>query len=216
MLRSSGARAQSTDAPQPAREDPSSRAAASRARILVEAARIIRERGIAGASVDMVMGAAGLTRGGFYAHFPDKTALAAEALGLMFDRATRRWVGGAPTTASPGAWAAAAISKYLTMRHVDSPGDGCWAPALAAELSRAEPELRAVAGARTDELVNAMAARLAGDSPVGPSHRSRALLLFAACVGAVSLARAVGDRALATEIVDSVRGELLALFGERP
>src|SRR3954465_11064560 len=48
--------------------------------ILESAARLVRERGIAGVPVAEVMKGAGLTVGGFYAHFASKTALIDEAL----------------------------------------------------------------------------------------------------------------------------------------
>ncbi|MCW5639544.1 MAG: helix-turn-helix transcriptional regulator, partial [Rubrivivax sp.] len=52
----------------------------TRARILRAADRVMKDKGVASASVDAVMREAGLTVGGFYAHFPSKDALAQEAL----------------------------------------------------------------------------------------------------------------------------------------
>src|SRR3954469_11601544 len=52
----------------------------SHATILESAARLVRERGIAGARVADVMKGAGLTVGGFYAHFDSKEHLVDEAL----------------------------------------------------------------------------------------------------------------------------------------
>ncbi|MCA9774876.1 MAG: helix-turn-helix transcriptional regulator, partial [Myxococcales bacterium] len=59
--------------------------ARTRAQILEAAARLFRERGYAGVSVQDVMAAAGLTVGGFYAHFPSKEALYAEAFAHALD-----------------------------------------------------------------------------------------------------------------------------------
>ena len=52
----------------------------NRERILKEAARLIRERGIAGVGVDALTEAAGLTHGSLYSQFGSKERLAAEAL----------------------------------------------------------------------------------------------------------------------------------------
>lgn len=46
-----------------------------RARILVAAGETFRRQGYEGARIDAIMEGAGLTRGGFYAHFPSKAAL---------------------------------------------------------------------------------------------------------------------------------------------
>ena len=57
------------------------KAAANRERILSEAARLFRERGLAGVGVDALADAAGLTHGSLYSQFGSKERLAAEALG---------------------------------------------------------------------------------------------------------------------------------------
>jgi TetR/AcrR family transcriptional repressor of nem operon len=59
---------------------PARQTAEKHERILREAARLFRERGFDGAGVAVIMKAAGLTHGAFYAHFPSKDALEAEAV----------------------------------------------------------------------------------------------------------------------------------------
>src|SRR6516225_1279032 len=63
---------------------PASQTAEKHERILREAARLFRERGFDGAGVADIMKAAGLTHGAFYAHFPSKEALEAEAVERAF------------------------------------------------------------------------------------------------------------------------------------
>ncbi|MGH8116808.1 MAG: TetR/AcrR family transcriptional regulator, partial [Rhodanobacteraceae bacterium] len=53
---------------------------ATHERIVEVAARAIRRRGYGGTSVDEIMQGAGLTHGGFYAHFPSREAMLAEAV----------------------------------------------------------------------------------------------------------------------------------------
>ena len=66
---------------------PAAHKQATRRRILDAASQAFRERGVAETGVDEVMRRAGLTHGGFYAHFHDKTELIAEACVAAFDAA---------------------------------------------------------------------------------------------------------------------------------
>ena len=59
----------------------------TRARVLAEAAAAIRGKGVERVGVAEVMGGAGLTHGGFYAHFKSKDDLLTEAISYMFDDA---------------------------------------------------------------------------------------------------------------------------------
>lgn len=169
----------------------------------------MRARGIAGASVDDVMEAAGLTRGGFYAHFKDKTALAREVLELAFDRAFTRWLGEAPTK-DRALWRRKAVHRYLSEAHLDNPGEGCAAQTLGAEVARADPELRAAMGPQIERMLGGIASRLDADPQAG---RRSAIVLLSTCVGAMTLARSVGSRALAREILSVARD---ALAPEQP
>ena len=56
------------------------RKAETRSRILQNAARLFRRYGYEGIGIDEIMAAAGLTRGGFYAHFRSKQELFHAAL----------------------------------------------------------------------------------------------------------------------------------------
>ena len=69
---------------------PASQTAEKHERILREAARMFRERGFDGAGVADIMKAAGLTHGAFYAHFPSKDALEAEAVERAFAQSDKR------------------------------------------------------------------------------------------------------------------------------
>jgi len=63
----------------------------NRTRVVEEASRLFRERGVAAVSVSDVMGAAGMTVGGFYKHFASKEALVEDACALSFDQAAHVW-----------------------------------------------------------------------------------------------------------------------------
>ena len=116
--------------------------AQTRARILVEAAHAFREEGIEGVGIPAVMGRAGLTHGGFYAHFPTKDALVAEACATGFADAEERLFQGA-AQGEPEDALRAIIIGYLSRKHRDDPATGCMIPALATEIARAPQETRA-------------------------------------------------------------------------
>ena len=61
------------------------------ARIVKKASVRLREKGAHGIGVADLMKDAGLTHGGFYAHFDSREALVIEAFGYAMDRSTERW-----------------------------------------------------------------------------------------------------------------------------
>ena len=67
------------------------RKAETREKILSAAGALFRKRGIDAVGVDAIMHAAGLTHGGFYAHFASKEALVAEVSTVALARAAARW-----------------------------------------------------------------------------------------------------------------------------
>ena len=112
--------------------------AAKHERIVKEASRLFRERGFENVSVAEVMKAAGLTHGAFYAHFGSKEELQAAAVAYgqkvslgRLQRSKRK--------KSKGSFA----DRYLSRWHRDNPGDGCTMAALAQEVARSTPELKA-------------------------------------------------------------------------
>jgi len=113
----------------------------SRRKVLAAAARAIREQGPNGVSVAAVMGEAGLTHGGFYAHFPSKSALIAQSIDFMFDEMTARLdevMQGKP----PREALAAYIDSYLSGVHCDTRNAGCPIAALGSEVPRLDAEAR--------------------------------------------------------------------------
>src|SRR5215203_2827528 len=108
---------------------------ATRRRIVEAASQAFRERGVAETGVDEVMRRAGLTHGGFYAHFADKTELLGEACGAAFDAAVTNLerIAAAPT---PAARARLLIDSYLGARHRDNRGSGCLVVAVGADMVR--------------------------------------------------------------------------------
>lgn len=191
--------------------EPTTKKARTRARIVGEAAKILREKGIAGASVDEIMEAAELTRGGFYAHFTDKNALVAEALALAFQEA-RQALFSSPDERRGRRWVEAAASRYLSKEHLAEPAMRCPLPPLTGEIARADALVRAVFTKNVIENV-ALAERLSGAR--GKHARAYVVRTLCAWLGALMVARAVDDEAFASEILEATRAESLRDYDAR-
>lgn len=183
---------------------------ATRRRILEAASQAFRERGVAETGVDEVMRRAGLTHGGFYAHFADKTELLAEACAAAFDAAVTNLdrIGAAP---SPGARARLLIDSYLGARHRDNRGSGCLVVAVGADMARLDGAAR-TGYARgfaqhIDRLAEAL--RLEADPQ---RNRERVTHLMSSLVGALLFARAIADPTESDAMLHAMRRQLRALF----
>jgi TetR/AcrR family transcriptional regulator, transcriptional repressor for nem operon len=184
---------------------PASETATKHEKILKEAARLFRERGFDGAGVAEIMRAAGLTHGAFYAHFPSKEALEAEAVECAFAQSDNRVYA---VTAKARDRKQVFLDSYLTATHRDHPGSGCVIAALGQEIARGSAARKPFTQ-RVKRMIEEMAGRF-GWKRSGAARRNSIHLLSAA-VGALTLARAVGDPRLSREILESVRDSLASL-----
>jgi len=166
-------------------------------RIVETAARAIRRSGYGGAGLAEIMKAAGLTHGGFYAHFESREEMLAEAA----DRA------GADGMAVLAEVAAAAPPKkaleamlraYLSKDHLGGVETGCAVAALGSEMPRQAPKVRRAATRRIREMIDLVARQ----SPEWgqPGAHERALVTLATALGALVLARAVDDPKLSDAV----------------
>jgi TetR/AcrR family transcriptional repressor of nem operon len=167
--------------------------AAHRAAILDHAGRLFRRHGIDGVAVADITGAAGLTHGAFYGHFPSKTALAAESCRATLEHSAQRWRERAAEARSAGADPIAAlIDAYLEPARLDHPETCCTLVTLGPEASRDMALLPAMASgvtALTDVLQELLAERRPDDPPA--VRLQAALAILAAMNGGLNLARAL-------------------------
>jgi TetR/AcrR family transcriptional repressor of nem operon len=186
----------------------------TREQIVSAAARAFREEGVAGVSVPELMGRAGLTHGGFYAHFRNKDQLVAEACRIALRESSARLIETA-RQAPREERLAAFIRAYASSTHRDDPGAGCVLPALAAELGRHDaPEVRAAFTESFNESIATLARALPED---GTDRTHRALALMSGLAGAVMLSRAVDDPELSDRILQSAGDFFTAAFaGDTP
>ncbi len=172
------------------------KAAENRERILAEAARLFRERGLSGVGVDALTEAAGLSHGSLYSQFGSKERLAVAALGHALGTSAARMRDAGTLEAY--------VERYLTPEHRDGRGDGCAIAALAGEIPR---QAGAIRQGFTDA-VRAVAQKVAGLLPGRRTREDEALAIVATMVGALTLARAVDDPALSDRILAAARARL--------
>ncbi len=175
-------------------------------RIVKTASVKLRERGAHGIGVADLMKDAGLTHGGFYAHFASREALVIEAFAYAMDRSTARWRRTAEELA-PERRFAAIIEAYLTAAHRDNPGYGCAVPALAAEIAREGIKTRKAFSAKLDQMIDMLAEQMPRRS--GKAARRHAMASLATMVGAIILSRASGAGELSDDILAAGRDALL-------
>jgi TetR/AcrR family transcriptional repressor of nem operon len=179
--------------------------------IIVEAAtRLFRERGLHGISVVDVMGAAGLTHGGFYGHFESKEALAQEASGRAFAQSAERWKERIAEHDDKNAARQALIEPYLSAASRDNPGDSCPVVAFAGDMCHeaAESGLRETFMEGLNNLLDSFGSLV--DSDDAKSNRQQTLVQYSLMVGALTLARATRGDALSDEILEAARSFLTA------
>lgn len=162
-------------------------------RIVDAASRAIRRSGYNGTGVADIMKAAGLTHGGFYAHFGSREAMLAEAA----DRAGGESVAMMQKIAAslPAHQALVAMMEaYLSKEHLEAIETGCATAALCSEMPRQAPEVRRAATRRIKEMID-LVSRQSPDWGQPDAHE-RALVTIATMVGTLVLARAVDDSRL--------------------
>lgn len=174
-------------------------------RILDVAAKRFRQLGLNGISVADVMKEAGLTVGGFYKHFDSRDQLVLEAIGRSFED-VNAW----------GVRAKASLRKtlrsYLSPAHRDNVTDGCPFTLLATDVSRNTVEAQDAYTLRLKTLLIHLERWL--PAAEAAERQSKIIFLVSACVGALTLSRAVSDKRLSAQILNNVASELFALFPE--
>jgi TetR/AcrR family transcriptional repressor of nem operon len=182
----------------------------TRDRILLAASEEFREKGVATTGVDAVMRRAGLTHGGFYAHFRGKSELVAEACASGFDagRINLARIAALPTVR---ARVRAFVLSYLSPRHRDNPAGGCLVAALGLEAARSGGRAREgySAALQLHRARLAAALRLAADET---QNERLTTALLSQLVGALIMARSLADATESEALLTQVRQTVLENF----
>lgn len=183
------------------RYDPDHKAR-TRDKVLAEAAVLIRRAGPDRVGVAAVMARAGLTHGGFYAHFSSRDDMLASTVDYMVGQPAAAFFADADAT-DPRAGLQRFVDRYLSLRHCQSRDAGCPIPILSGEFHRLPDAARPMLAAAVARMVAGIAGLL--DRAGVPEARERATSVVAEMVGAVTLARTAPDTATAQALLDCAR-----------
>jgi TetR/AcrR family transcriptional repressor of nem operon len=182
----------------------------TRDRILRSARRLFNRNGFAEVTIDAIMAEAGLTRGGFYRHFASKDDLYSEAL-LQFTclNPPESWQRKHVNPCAEGATLARMImDAYLSLEHLHDRDGSCPTLGLPSDVSRSSASVKRAFRKVLDMMLSVFVTNLQG-----PRAREHGLALVSVCVGAMVIARAVDDSALAESFRKAARKHVLASSG---
>ncbi len=177
----------------------------TRNHIVEKAARAFREKGFKGIGVADLMKAAGLTHGGFYAHFKSKSDLLNDALTEAFDEVVTR-LDDAASLESKEKEFAALTDAYLTELHRNTPSRGCAIATLGPEVAREPKKTRKVFEQLLDEEIRMFSRHIHGKSE--KAARKEAIGALATMVGTLIMSRVVADEGFSDEIIKAGRDSL--------
>ena len=178
--------------------------------VLQAAARAIRSDGPDRVGVAGVMAEAGLTHGGFYAHFKSKDELVAAAIGQMFEQAGAR-LEHETADRDPAEGLAAYVDFYLSKKHRDARGFGCPMAALASDVPRLAGPAREQFALGVQQSTAGLAEKLSALGHAEPEAGARSMI--AELIGALSLARIEQDAKRSDAILAASRAQLKQRFG---
>ncbi|MHA6494492.1 TetR/AcrR family transcriptional regulator [Pseudomonas borbori] len=174
--------------------------AQTRERILAAASSALISRGPAEPSVGEVMGAAGLTVGGFYAHFGSKDALMLEAFTQLLGQ-RRALIAEIDNTLPAEDRRVLLAAFYLSRKHRDTQDQGCPLPSSLGELTRLPEDFRAALAEHLELMVAQMAA--------SAEDADKVLADMALMVGGLALARALGPGELSDRVLRAAKSAIV-------
>jgi AcrR family transcriptional regulator len=174
--------------------------AQTRERILSAAGAALVRRGPAEPSVGEVMGAAGLTVGGFYAHFESKDALMLEAFRQLLGQ-RRELIKQMDSDLPADERRALLAAFYLSRKHRDASEQACPLPSSLGELTRLPEGFRTALAEHLELMVAQLSA--------SPEDASRVLADIALMVGGLALARALGPGELSDRVLRAAKSAIV-------
>jgi len=178
-------------------------------KIVKDASRRIRAKGITGAAVSAVMRDVGLTHGGFYKHFGSKDELLMESLSEAFQEIADRLAHAVEQSQSETAWEAI-VRAYLSLEYCDHVEYGCPLTALGPELARADKAMKPQIFEELKKYKSRMLPFMPGQRV---ADKERAFFsIFSTMVGAIEIARMLPEPAMREKVLASARDLLLRSF----
>ena len=183
----------------------------TKTKIVRSAQRLFNVNGFEAVSIDQIMQAADLTRGGFYRYFASKSDLYAEAMDCFFTNPAcgNRWEG-VQVDPARGPVGPQIVRAYLSRQHYQDIEDSCPMVALPGDVARSGPAAKRA----YENALRAMTAHLQADAAAtGKPNRAAALAIAALCIGGMVIARASDNPATADEVREAAMETALSLGG---
>lgn len=186
-------------------------AAENRNHVIDVASQLFREHGFDGIGLKDLMAAAGLTQGAFYKQFNSKDDLIAQASAKAMEAAALRWA--QATAAKPKDPLGAIAAFYLSDGHRKARMEGCPFVALGADAARQGPDVKAVFEDGIRDRIEMLSGLIAKSGGTGKASR-RAMAVLATMVGAVTLARAINDEKMSSQILQAAAESILSTISK--
>lgn len=183
--------------------------AATRQRIVESAAAQFLQNGIAATGLSDLMGAAGLTHGGFYRHFESKDQVVTESCAAALSSWADQIEAASTKNRSKRRGLASVAESYLSSDHRDDPAQRCPLAALGSELARSGEPTREVATEGLRRLMDVIAAQMTDSGSKTAS--ARAITALSTMVGALTLSMIVTDRRLSDQILTEAKAHVSLL-----
>lgn len=174
-------------------------------KILQAAGRLFREKGYSGVGVDAIMAEAGLTAGGFYAHFDSKEALFSEVIKYIL---TNSPLSSSLENKDNTEWLISLIKIYLSRWHKDNANQGCPLPLLTPDVTRSSNKTRNSYEQCLETFFLEIAQRMSKD-PL--QAKEQAIALTAQLVGGLMLARAISNEELSNQVLKACQKAALQI-----
>ncbi|WP_434026463.1 TetR/AcrR family transcriptional regulator [[Pseudomonas] boreopolis] len=178
--------------------------------VLKEASKAIRRDGPGKVGVAALMAKAGLTHGGFYAHFESKDDLVRAAIAYMFDEQYVRLLQRIENE-RPEEGLRDFIVRYLSLAHRNHPEKGCPVAALSNDVGRMSAVIRKQFDAGMARMLGVVAGALRHLSVPSPDVLAASIL--AEMVGAIAMSRALKDEELSEAVLSASRQSILERVG---
>jgi TetR/AcrR family transcriptional repressor of nem operon len=178
-------------------------------RIVKNASRQLRARGLNEPAVTTLMKASGLTHGGFYRHFGSRDDLVVEAIEESLRELRDRLIAAAKD-GEPGEGWKAMVRSYLSLERCDHLDDGCPIAALAPDIARTRSAMKQRSSAAILRFRQELLPFMPGKD--ADAKATNFLAIISSMVGAIAIARTMPDPAVRQRILNCVRDHLLASF----
>lgn len=190
---------------------PAGHRATVKKKIIDSARKLFNRYGFESVSLKQIMAGVGLTSGGFYSYFENKSDLYAEVLGCFFtDPEWKSCWEGVHVDLSSTDVGPQVVRAYLSRQHFEDVENSCPMVALPTDVARS-----GISAKRAFETVfKAMVSVLERSLIVkGRSRRPTAQSIAALAIGGMVVARTLVDRALADELRDACTSVAFSLGG---